>query len=131
MLNSTGLEKRREPPAQPAHEVAPRILNLPEMVAALSDEDQERFDRIFSVSEVSGALAAPEAMHDWIRGYFGSVEAVANSDLVVAVGTSSVVYPAAGLPELALANGTPVIEVNPEPTPLSKSATLSLRESAV
>jgi NAD-dependent deacetylase len=46
------------------------------------------------------------------------------------VGTSSIVYPAAGLPELALANGIPVIEVNPEPTPLSRAATATVRESA-
>ena len=59
-----------------------------------------------------------------------SVDAVVNADLVVVVGTSSVVYPAAGLPELAVANGTPVIEVNPEPTPLSDSATVTLREKA-
>lgn len=59
-----------------------------------------------------------------------SVSAVVNADLVVAVGTSSIVYPAAGLPELAVARGTPVIEVNLEPTPLSKNATVTLRESA-
>lgn len=59
-----------------------------------------------------------------------SVDAVVRADLVIVVGTSSVVYPAAGLPELAVANGTPVIEVNPEPTPLSASATVSLRETA-
>lgn len=59
-----------------------------------------------------------------------SVEAVSNADLVVVVGTSSIVYPAAGLPELALAHGIPVIEVNPEPTPLSLAATATVRESA-
>ncbi|VEG57292.1 NAD-dependent deacetylase [Mycolicibacterium aurum] len=59
-----------------------------------------------------------------------SVDAVVNADLVVVVGTSSVVYPAAGLPELAVAHGIPVIEVNPEPTPLSASATVCLRENA-
>ena len=84
--------------------------------------------------EKCGGLIRPnvvwfgEALPDdaWQR----SVDAVVNADLVVVVGTSSVVYPAAGLPELAVANGTPVIEVNPEPTPLSKSATLTLRASA-
>ncbi|ORB28099.1 NAD-dependent deacylase [Mycolicibacterium parafortuitum] len=60
-----------------------------------------------------------------------SVQAVVNADVVVSVGTSSVVYPAAGLPELAIARGVPVIEVNPEETPLSPSATVTLRESAV
>lgn len=69
-----------------------------------------------------------EALPDdaWER----SVEAVVHADVVVVVGTSSVVYPAAGLPELALANGTPVIEVNPDPTPLTESATVSLRDKA-
>jgi NAD-dependent deacetylase len=59
-----------------------------------------------------------------------AVEAVTNADVVVVVGTSAVVYPAAGLPELALARGTVVVEVNPEPTPLSAGATIALRESA-
>ena len=59
-----------------------------------------------------------------------SVQAVAGADLVIVVGTSSVVYPAAGLAETALARGIPVIEVNPQETPLSDSATLSLRETA-
>jgi NAD-dependent deacetylase len=59
-----------------------------------------------------------------------SVDAVTNADLVIVVGTSSIVYPAAGLPEFALASGTVVIEVNPERTPLSDAATVSLRETA-
>jgi NAD-dependent deacetylase len=59
-----------------------------------------------------------------------SVDAVADADVVVVVGTSSIVYPAAGLPELALANGIPVIEVNPERTPLSTAATATVRETA-
>ena len=53
-----------------------------------------------------------------------------SADVVIVVGTSSIVYPAAGLPELAVANGAPVIEVNPERTPLSDAATVSLRETA-
>jgi NAD-dependent deacetylase len=59
-----------------------------------------------------------------------AVEATAAADVMVVVGTSAIVYPAAGLAELALSRGTAVIEVNPEPTPLSASATLSIRESA-
>lgn len=59
-----------------------------------------------------------------------AVDAVRRADLLVVVGTSAIVYPAAGLPELALAGGTVVVEVNPEPTPLSSSATVTLRESA-
>jgi NAD-dependent deacetylase len=59
-----------------------------------------------------------------------AVEATEAADVMVVVGTSAIVYPAAGLPELALARGTAVIEVNPEPTPLTSSATISIRESA-
>jgi NAD-dependent deacetylase len=59
-----------------------------------------------------------------------SVEAVRSADVAIVVGTSAVVYPAAGLPELALAEGIPVIEVNPEETPFSHHATVSLREPA-
>lgn len=59
-----------------------------------------------------------------------AVDAVRDADLLVVVGTSAIVYPAAGLPELALARGTVVVEVNPEPTPLSSSVTATVRESA-
>jgi NAD-dependent deacetylase len=59
-----------------------------------------------------------------------SVDAVVSAEVAIVVGTSSIVYPAAGLPELALAEGVPVIEVNPEETPLSGSATISLREKS-
>jgi NAD-dependent deacetylase len=60
----------------------------------------------------------------------GAVAAVAGADVVIVVGTSSIVYPAAGLPEAALANGIPVIEVNPQATPLSAAATVVVRETA-
>jgi NAD-dependent deacetylase len=59
-----------------------------------------------------------------------AVQATATADVLVVVGTSGLVYPAAGLPDLALARGAVVIEVNPEPTPLSDSATITVRESA-
>jgi NAD-dependent deacetylase len=41
------------------------------------------------------------------------------ADLLLLVGTSAVVWPAAGLGEVALAARIPVIEVNPEATPYS------------
>ena len=40
-------------------------------------------------------------------------------ELCFVVGTSALVYPAAGLPEIAQAAGAYVVEVNPERTPLS------------
>jgi NAD-dependent protein deacetylase/lipoamidase len=45
--------------------------------------------------------------------------AAQHCELCFVVGTSAVVYPAAALPEIAQAAGAYVVEVNPEPTPLS------------
>ena len=44
----------------------------------------------------------------------------ARCDLCLVVGTSSIVYPAAGIPEIAKAAGAFVCEINPERTPLSE-----------
>jgi NAD-dependent deacetylase len=48
-------------------------------------------------------------------------EACRSAETVIVAGTSSLVYPAAALPQLAKASGAYVVEVNPEPTPLSRS----------
>ncbi len=53
--------------------------------------------------------------------------AVRASDLVIVVGTSGIVYPAAGLPLAALERGTPLVEINPEPTELSDAMDFRLR----
>ncbi|MEE2033856.1 SIR2 family NAD-dependent protein deacylase [Rhodococcus chondri] len=45
--------------------------------------------------------------------------AVRNADLLLVVGTSGVVYPAARLPALARSQGVAVVEINPEGTDLS------------
>ena len=54
-------------------------------------------------------------------------DAAARADLVLVLGTSSVVYPAAALPRVALEHGARVIEINLEPTELSSAVHLSLR----
>ena len=51
----------------------------------------------------------------------------AQADLFLSVGTSAVVYPAAQYPILAAQRGVPLIEVNPEPTPLTPLAAVVLR----
>jgi NAD-dependent deacetylase len=51
-------------------------------------------------------------------------------DLMVVVGTSGVVYPAAGLADLALRIRKPFIEINPEPTSWSEKAKLYLQGRA-
>jgi NAD-dependent deacetylase len=50
--------------------------------------------------------------------------------VMLVIGTSALVYPAASLPERALAAGAKVIEVNPDPTPLTNAATVSLHGKA-
>lgn len=52
--------------------------------------------------------------------------AAAGCDLFLSVGTSSLVYPAASLAEVALARGVPVIEINPNPTELTDRADIAL-----
>jgi NAD-dependent deacetylase len=52
------------------------------------------------------------------------------ADLWVSIGTSGVVFPAAGLIEVAKRAGAVLIEVNPEPTPFSALADLALRAPA-
>lgn len=51
-----------------------------------------------------------------------SLEALASCDLFMSVGTSSVVYPAAGMAQQAAANGAIIVEINPNATPLSSAA---------
>ena len=51
-------------------------------------------------------------------------------DLFFSIGTSAQVQPAASLPHVALDRGVPVIEINPESTPLSDRVTLSIRAGA-
>jgi NAD-dependent deacetylase len=57
-------------------------------------------------------------------------EAAQAADVVLVIGTSSLVYPAAALPQAARAAGAFVVEINPEPTPLTPLADVSLRGTA-
>jgi NAD-dependent deacetylase len=53
--------------------------------------------------------------------------AVKTCDVMLVVGTSGVVYPAAQLPATAKQCGATLIDVNPEPTPISEIADLFLQ----
>lgn len=59
-----------------------------------------------------------------------AIAAARTCDVFLCVGTSTVVEPAASLPFLALEAGARVIEVNPQPTPLTRRATVSLAGTA-
>ena len=52
--------------------------------------------------------------------------AVEDCDVILVIGTSAIVYPAAGFPLLAKQRGAKVIEINIEPTPVTEYADLSL-----
>ena len=56
--------------------------------------------------------------------------ATASCDIMFAIGTSAYVQPAASLPLLAAERGAKIVEVNPEPTPLSSSADFSFLAKA-
>ena len=59
-----------------------------------------------------------------------AADAVAGADLVLVVGTSGLVQPAASLPLIAAGHGVPVVEVNPEDTALTPHADWIVRSGA-
>jgi NAD-dependent deacetylase len=81
-----------------------------------------------------GALARPDVV------WFGeslpksaldrAFQAAQGCTLMLVVGTSALVQPAASLPLLALQGGAHVIEINPRPTPLSAVVDEVVREPA-
>jgi NAD-dependent deacetylase len=56
--------------------------------------------------------------------------AAAHADVFLVVGTSALVYPAASLPWVAKQSGARLVEINPDPTPLSDIADCVLRGPA-
>ena len=86
------------------------------------------------VCEVCGGLMRPDVV------LFGELlpldvwdeaaEGADASDVCFVVGTSALVYPAAGLPLAAKRAGAFLVEVNPEPTPLSDACDVTLRGPA-
>lgn len=59
-----------------------------------------------------------------------AAEAAGRCDLFLSIGTSATVYPAAGLVEWALAAGAKTVEVNLQPTPVSRLMTAALHGQA-
>ena len=70
-----------------------------------------------------GEAIPEDALHD-------SFAAARDCDVFFSVGTSALVYPAAGLADVAIDAGATTIEVNPSPTGQSESYTASLRGNA-
>ena len=59
-----------------------------------------------------------------------ALSAMSYCTVFLSVGTSSLVYPAAGLADIAQAAGAAVIEINPDETPLSARADHCIRGAA-
>lgn len=59
-----------------------------------------------------------------------TLDAIRNCDLLVSIGTSGVVYPAAEFPLHAKANGATLVEINPQATPMSGEYDICLRGPA-
>ncbi len=64
------------------------------------------------------------------EGLRAASEEARSCDILLSVGTSGLVYPAASLPYEALENGATVVEVNPDSTPLSALAGFAVRGRA-
>lgn len=81
-----------------------------------------------------GVVARPAVVwfgENLLPGIFEEAcDAVAGCQVLLVVGTSAVVYPAAGLVPLARRNGAKVIEVNLDTTPMSDLVDASLRGKA-
>jgi NAD-dependent deacetylase len=94
-------------------------------------------------SDVSSAVPACPACGGQLRPgvvWFGeaipedalnkAMAAASTCDLFFSIGTSSLVWPAAGLAETARAAGAKIVEVNPNPTPLSDMSDFCLSGNA-
>ena len=55
---------------------------------------------------------------------------VSDCEAVLVVGTSGMVYPAAGFPQAAKSMGATVVEINPEETPISEIADIFVKATA-
>ena len=64
---------------------------------------------------------------DTIRAAYTASRA---ADVMLVVGTSALVYPAADLPHAACGTGATLIEINPDATPLTDDAGISIRGKA-
>lgn len=62
--------------------------------------------------------------------FMAAVQAAQEADLVVVVGTSGLVHPAAAIPHLAGARGVPVLEINPQESAVSEAADVVWRTTA-
>lgn len=77
-----------------------------------------------------GGLVRPDVV--WFGEFLprdewnASEEAARRSDVFFSLGTSSIVYPAASIPQIAKSSGAFLVEINPESTPLSELSDITI-----
>lgn len=85
----------------------------------------------FPMESDDGGLLRPDVV--WFgealpeRAVLAAYEACERCDLFLSIGTSAVVYPAAGFIQVARAAGAVTVEVNRDPTPISAGVDLPLQ----
>lgn len=99
----------------------------------VSDDLPERFEQLPPYCHC-GALLRPDVV--WFGEQLSyhvldqAQRCVQRAGAMLVIGTSAIVQPAAQLPIIALQSGTHLIEVNPEPTPLTPLVAVTLRGRA-
>ena len=83
-----------------------------------------------SVAEWLGRASCGSAKHFLKSVWSDAVAAVRAAQVLLVIGTSALVYPAAGLVQLAQSAGAKVVEINVAETPVSEMVDLSWRASA-
>lgn len=85
------------------------------------DKNAIRFDDELITCQYCGGYIRPDIV--WFgeslpsQAWQTAEDAAASCKVFISIGTSSLVYPAAGLAQLAKQNGAKIIEINPNPTP--------------
>ncbi|MGP9557066.1 SIR2 family NAD-dependent protein deacylase [Psychrobacter sp. AOP7-A1-24] len=92
-----------------------------QLKASYDNQDTMNFDETLLTCPHCDGYIRPDIV--WfgealpVQAWQTAEEAAANCEVFLSIGTSSLVYPAAGLAQLAKQNGAQVIEINPDPTP--------------
>ncbi|MFW6437472.1 MAG: SIR2 family NAD-dependent protein deacylase [Armatimonadota bacterium] len=98
------------------------------------DEMPERFEALPPTCDVCGSLLRPDVV--WFgeqlpAGAMKEAQRLSETaGVMLVIGTSATVQPAASLPILALRAGAALIEVNSQPTPLTPMVDVSLQGAA-
>ncbi|WP_416397674.1 SIR2 family NAD-dependent protein deacylase [Allohahella sp. A8] len=109
-------------------------ISAPEPAADVPRHEQPAKDELPPCCQHCGAYVRPSVV--WFgellpaKAWEAAETAARQCDVLLCVGTSSLVYPAAHLPGIVLDAGGRVIQVNPEVTALDDRATISLRGKA-